>query len=47
MGVRRADRALRDTLDRILARRRQSVDSILDAYGIPRVPRPARVAKGE
>jgi mxaJ protein len=47
VGVRRRDRALRDTLDRILARRRQSVDSILDAYAIPRVRALARVAKGE
>jgi mxaJ protein len=37
MGVRRQDVALRDTLDAILARRRPAVDSILKAYGVPRV----------
>jgi hypothetical protein len=46
VGVRRRDRALRDTLDRILARRRQSVDSILDASGVPRVPTPKSLARG-
>ena len=37
MGVRREDVALRDTLDAILARRRPAIDSILKAYGVPRV----------
>jgi mxaJ protein len=40
MGVRRGDatsRALRDTLDAILTRRRADVARILDAYGVPRV----------
>jgi mxaJ protein len=41
MGVRRTDPGLRDTLDMILARRRAGVDSILDAFGVPRVDRPA------
>jgi len=36
-GVRRDDRALRDTLDTILTRRRAEVRRILDAYGVPRV----------
>jgi len=44
MGVRRQDVALRDTLDAILARRRPAVDSILKAYGVPRVDPPARPA---
>ena len=44
MGVRRQDLALRDTLDAILARRRPAVDSILKAYGVPRVDQPARPA---
>ena len=37
MGVRRADRTLRDTLDAILVRRRSSIDSLLRAYGVPLV----------
>ncbi|HEX2780410.1 MAG TPA: substrate-binding domain-containing protein [Gemmatimonadaceae bacterium] len=39
MGVRREDTALRDRLDEILDRRRASVDSILQAYGVPRADR--------
>ena len=35
MGVRRADSTLRDTLDAIIVRRRASIDSLLDSYGIP------------
>jgi mxaJ protein len=35
MGVRRADSTLRDTLNAILIRRRVSIDSLLDAYGVP------------
>jgi mxaJ protein len=37
MGVRRSDRALRDTLNAILVRRRASIDSLLRAYGAPLV----------
>ena len=46
IGVRRGDRALRDTLDAILARRRASTDSLLGAYGVPLLEResPRRVA---
>jgi mxaJ protein len=39
MGVRRADRPLRDTLNAILVRRRTSIDSLLRAYGVPLVKR--------
>lgn len=35
MGTRRADSTLRDTLNAILLRRRESIDSLLDAYGVP------------
>ena len=35
MGVRRGDKALRDTLNAILTRRRASIDSLLVAYGVP------------
>ena len=42
MGVRRGDRALRARLDSIIARRRPAIDSILAAFGVPRVaPRSA------
>jgi quinoprotein dehydrogenase-associated probable ABC transporter substrate-binding protein len=37
VGVRRADRALRDEIDEVLRRRRTEVESILDAYGVPRL----------
>lgn len=37
MGVRRNDKALRDTLDAILARERNAINSILDGYNVPRV----------
>lgn len=37
MGVRREDKALRDTLDAILDRERNAIRSILDAYNVPRV----------
>jgi len=37
VGVRRADRPLRDTLNAILVRRRASIDSLLRAYGVPLV----------
>ena len=37
MGVRREDRALRDTLDAILDRERNAIRSILDSYNVPRV----------
>jgi quinoprotein dehydrogenase-associated probable ABC transporter substrate-binding protein len=39
MGVRRADRALRDTLNAILTRRSASIDSLLTAYGVPLLER--------
>ena len=41
MGVRRGDVFLRDELDAILARRRATIDSLLQSYGVPRVDRPA------
>ena len=45
VGVRRDDRALRDSLDAVLVRRRADVARLLEAYGVPRVdvttPRPA------
>ena len=37
MGVRRQDRALRDTLDSILEREQKAIESILDSYNVPRV----------
>lgn len=37
MGVRRGDKALRDTLNAILTRRRASIDSLLAAFGVPMV----------
>lgn len=49
MGVRRGDRALRDTLNAILTRRRASIDSLLTAYGVPLLERDTvrRVATSE
>jgi mxaJ protein len=37
MGMRRADSTFRDTLNAILIRRRDSIDSVLEAYGVPRM----------
>ena len=38
MGVRKGDKALRDDVDAALARRRDEIGEILDAYGVPRLP---------
>jgi mxaJ protein len=46
MGVRRGDTALRDSLDAILVRRAFTVDSLLRAYGVPRVDRLPATAAG-
>ena len=45
MGVRRADSTLRDTLNAILLRRRASIDSLLDAYGVPLLNAKAATAR--
>lgn len=45
MGVRRGDSTFRAQLDEIIARRRPSIDSILDAYAVPRVDRPRRAVE--
>ncbi len=37
MGMRRADSTFRDSLNAILTRRKPSIDSLLDAYGVPRL----------
>jgi mxaJ protein len=39
MGVRRGDSTFRAQLDEIIVRRKPAIDSILDAYAIPRVDR--------
>lgn len=39
IGVRRGDKALRDTLNAILTRRHASIDSLLAVYGVPVVER--------
>jgi mxaJ protein len=41
MGVRHGDSTFRAQLDEIIARRRPSIDSLLDTYGVPRVDAPA------
>jgi mxaJ protein len=41
MGVRRGDRALRDALNGVIARRRADIDRLLADYGVPRTDRPA------
>jgi len=40
MGVARGNRALRDELDAVLARRAAEIDAILAAYHVPRTDRP-------
>jgi quinoprotein dehydrogenase-associated probable ABC transporter substrate-binding protein len=42
VGVKRGNKALRDEIDGVLQRRGAEVASILDEYGVPRVPAPAR-----
>ena len=37
MGVRKGDKALRDEIDAIIARKRPAIDAILDQYGVPRM----------
>jgi len=37
MGVRKGDRALRDELNAVLARRKAEIDAILAEYGVPRL----------
>ena len=37
MGVRHGDEALRDTLDRVIARHRAEIDRLLASYGVPLV----------
>ena len=46
MGVRRADSTLRDTLNAILLRRRASIDSLLDSYGVPLLNAKTVAARG-
>ena len=41
MGVRRRDTTFRREIERIVERRRPTIDSILAAYGVPRVDAPA------
>ena len=41
MGVRRRDTTFRRQIERILERRRPTIDSILAAFGVPRVDAPA------
>jgi mxaJ protein len=36
LGVRKGDRALRDELNAILARRKPEIDALLERYGVPR-----------
>jgi quinoprotein dehydrogenase-associated probable ABC transporter substrate-binding protein len=38
LAVRKDDEKLRRELDQVLARRKPGIDSILDQYGVPRVP---------
>jgi quinoprotein dehydrogenase-associated probable ABC transporter substrate-binding protein len=42
LGVRRADRGLRDTLNQALDRHRADIDAILNSYGVPRALTGAR-----
>jgi mxaJ protein len=44
VGVRRSDAALAAEIDRALVARRAELEHILDAWGVPRVPRPVPAA---
>ena len=45
MGVRRGDTVLRARLDSIIVSRRAAIDSILDAFGVPRFPDARRASR--
>ena len=47
IGVKRSNKALRDQINAVLARRKPDIDRILDEYNVPRVPRPAAAMKSE
>jgi mxaJ protein len=42
MGVRKEDAALRDELNRLLDRRREEINKILEEYRVPQVAEAAR-----
>ena len=42
LGVRKSDKALRDELEGVLARKHGEIDAILNEFGVPRVPDPAK-----
>jgi mxaJ protein len=42
MGVRKADKPLRDEIDRVLAQKHDEIEAILDEYKVPRVPDPPK-----
>lgn len=46
MGVRKGELAFRDQLNRILERRREDINELLDEYGVPRVENAAAGARG-
>ena len=43
MGVRKGDTTFKRQLDAVIARRRASIDSLLDAFGVPRVASPVAI----
>jgi mxaJ protein len=47
MGVRKHDLALRDELNGVLERRREDIEAVLDAYGVPRPPAASRAPDRE
>jgi mxaJ protein len=47
MGVRRRDRALRDSLQAVLDRRRPEIEAILKAYGVPVFPIPPEAPEAD
>ncbi|HVI76555.1 MAG TPA: hypothetical protein VM715_00015, partial [Candidatus Acidoferrum sp.] len=38
MGVRKGNVALRDSLERVLREQKSAIQTVLDSYGVPRVP---------
>lgn len=45
MGVRRSDKAFRDSLDEVIVRRRAEIDRLLADYGVPRVDATSATAR--
>jgi mxaJ protein len=44
VGIKRADKALKQDIDAVLAKRQNEINQILDEYGVPRVEKPQKTS---